>query len=98
MDLIDQQFTVGFRYPVYFTTGVFHDSNPLLHRTLTSSTGRRPSDLVAIIDGGVVNAHPTIIQQAETYLGRHGDDLRLTAPILVVPGGEVVKNDPKHLD
>src|SRR5262245_53795885 len=98
MDLIDQQFTVAFRYPVHFTTGVFNESNPLLHRTLTGSSVRRPTDLVAIIDDGVVNAHPAIIQQVEIYLGRHRDDLRLTTPILIVPGGEVVKNDPKHLD
>ena len=98
MDLIEQEFRVGFRYPVHFTRRVFAETNPLLRTVLTARSPRHPTDLVVVVDEGVANAHSELIERIDAYVRRYADELRLTAPVLLVPGGEEVKNDPRHLD
>jgi 3-dehydroquinate synthase len=98
MDVIDQQFSVTFRYPVHFTHGVFDARNRLLQQVLEGHSDQRPADVVVVVDAGARDAHPGLLERIEAYLGSPGRDLRLTAPVLVVPGGETVKNDPRHLD
>ena len=98
MDSIQQQLQVTFRYPVYFTTGLFAASNPLLRDVVTSDADRTPADVVAIADRGVVDAHPNLLADVQRYLQLHREVLRLAGPTLVVPGGEAVKNDTRHVD
>jgi 3-dehydroquinate synthase len=98
MDVVDQQFLVTFRYPVHFTRGVFAPANPLLRRVLTEHSPRRPTDVVVVVDDGVVAAHPKVVQQIEAYAAGAAGELRLAAPVLVVSGGETAKNDPQCLE
>jgi len=98
MDLIEQEFRVSFRYPVHFTRGVFAPDNPVFRSVLAPRKSDRRADLIVVVDAGVANAHPGIVSMIEAYADRHQDALRLTAPVLVVPGGEEVKNEPRHLD
>ena len=98
MDVIDQQFLVAFRYPVHFTRGVFAASNPLLRKILTDRSSRRPTDFVVMVDDGVVRSHEKLLGAIETYSRNAAADLRMTAPVLVLPGGEDVKNDRRHLE
>jgi 3-dehydroquinate synthase len=98
MDVIDQSFGVKFRYPVHFTRGVFSPVNPVFRSTLTAMSPVVPSELVAVVDEGVAMAHPSLVADIEAYVGRTAGTLRLSAPVLLVPGGEEVKNDPRHLD
>ena len=98
MDIVDQQFLVTFRYPVHFTRGVFGAGNPLLRQVLTERSHRRPTDCAVVVDEGVVRTHPGLVSAIEAYARGAAPDLRLTAPVLVLPGGEAVKNDPRHLE
>jgi 3-dehydroquinate synthase len=98
MDSIQQQLQVTFRYPVHFTTGLFAASNPLLRDVVTQDADRTPADVVAVVDRGVVETHPALISDIQAYVQHHHDVLRLAGPILVVPGGEAVKNDTRHVD
>src|SRR5262245_29461236 len=98
MDRIQQDLHVTFRYPVHFTTGVFEPSNTLLRDVIAGSADRRPADVVAVVDRGVADAHPSLAALIPGYLQHHQDVLRLTAPVLVVPGGETSKNDPRFVD
>jgi 3-dehydroquinate synthase len=95
MDVVDQQFLVTFRYPVHFARGVFAATNPLLRKVLTDKSHRRPTDFAVMVDDGVVRAHPGLLADIDAYAGTGG--LQMTAPVLVLPGGEAVKNDPRHL-
>jgi 3-dehydroquinate synthase len=97
MDALDQQFSVTFRYAVHFTHGVFEAGNGLLAGLMTPPAAERPADVVAVLDDGVRVAHPGLVSRIESYLtGQPG--LRLAAPLLVVAGGEMVKNDARQLD
>jgi 3-dehydroquinate synthase len=108
MDVIHQEFLVPVRYPVYFTTGVFAASNPLLRDIVTGgiSTGIRatiaedtlPVKAVVVVDRGVDEAHPALLDSIARYCERNGDALTLAPPVLVVPGGEQIKDDRRHID
>lgn len=98
MDVIRQKVRVDFEYPVYFTRGVLAPSNLLLRDVVARSADQTPSDLVFVVDQGVVDHHPNLVAQIDEYAQRHRTVLHLAAPVLVVPGGEAVKNDPAHVD
>jgi 3-dehydroquinate synthase len=98
MDHIRQKVTVEFEYPVYFTSGVLSPSNLLLRDVVARSADSSPSRLVFVVDDGVRQHHPALVGQIEEYCRRHRTVLTLAGPVVVVPGGEAVKNDPRHVD
>jgi 3-dehydroquinate synthase len=97
MDLIKQKVRVEFEYAVYFTSGVLTPSNLLLRDVVARSADETPSRLIVVLDRGVLEHHPQIADQVEEYCRRHKTVLALAGPVLIVPGGEVVKNDPRHV-
>ncbi len=96
MDVIEQNFQIAVRYPVYFTTDAFAPSNRIIRDLV--ATDERPARVVVVLDRGVERAHPGLVAAIGTYCDTHGDAMSLTAPILIVPGGEAVKNDRRHVD
>ncbi|HET7218856.1 MAG TPA: 3-dehydroquinate synthase [Vicinamibacterales bacterium] len=98
MDLIRQKVRVDFEYPVYFSTGVLAPSNLLLRDVIARTADQTPSRLVVIVDQGVADHHPALAAQVIEYCQRHRTVLHLAAPVMVVPGGEGVKNDPRTVD
>ena len=95
MDFIEQQFTVPFRYRVYFTRDVFARSNSLLADAIANTIPGQPSRVLFVVDDGVSRAHPTLVRDIEEYCAAHPAALTLSGPVLVVAGGEQAKNDPK---
>lgn len=98
MDLIRQKVRVDFEYPVYFTTAALSPANLLLRDLIARSCDESPSRLVVVVDKGVLDHHPQLIAQLDEYCQRHRTVLTLAGPVVVLPGGEPVKNDPKHVD
>jgi 3-dehydroquinate synthase len=100
MDVIQQEFLVPVRYPVHFTTGVFAASNPLLRDLLVTRNpdDDEPARAAVVVDRGVERAHPALLNDIAAYFTAHQSSLALTAPVLVVPGGEAIKNDRRHVD
>ena len=86
---IDQEVVVTFRYPVRFTHGLLDPGNPTLRDVVQAEDRAR---LLVVIDEGVADAHPTMTDDVGVYCAAHADVLELTAPPLVVPGGEAIKN------
>ena len=54
--------------------------------------------LLFVIDEGVADAHPTMVDDVQRYCAAHADALELPAPPLVVPGGEAIKNHSGPVD
>lgn len=96
MNVIEQKFQIAVRYPVYFTADVFAPSNRILRDLVAGGDGA--ARLVVVLDCGVERAHPNLISAIATYCGAHGDAISLAAPVLIVPGGETVKNERRHVD
>src|SRR5687767_1037163 len=95
MEHIEQQFTVPFRYRVYFARAVFARSNALFANAVANTIPGQPSRVLFVVDDGVSRAHPTLVRDIEEYCAAHSRALTLAAPVLVVAGGEQAKNDPK---
>jgi 3-dehydroquinate synthase len=88
---ISCQFEVPFRFPVYFTEGVFDRDNELLQNVLHGD-GKRRQKLLAVMDEGLVAATPELPDALSEYLS--DSNLELVRDPVVLPGGEVLKNEP----
>ena len=93
MKHLSQSFSVKFEYEVYFTTGLFNKANTLFHDFLHGSeTSASVRKILFVADKGVVDAHPELITEIKEYFS-FDTSIRLIPDILIVPGGEIVKND-----
>ena len=92
---IDQEVVVTFRYPVRFTRGIFDRRNTTLRDVVQAEGCAR---LLFVIDKGVADAHPTMVEDVQRYCAAFPDTLELPAPPLVVPGGEAIKNHAGPVD
>ncbi|WP_262493047.1 3-dehydroquinate synthase [Lunatimonas lonarensis] len=88
--VIEQTFSVPFRYPVCFTTRLFDTQNPLLADVMR---GEKIPKAFFVIDQGVSEAHPRLIGAIHRYAAAHQGAFVLAADPLVVPSGEQCKND-----
>ncbi|MGH2948058.1 MAG: 3-dehydroquinate synthase [Solirubrobacteraceae bacterium] len=93
---IDQEVRVTFRYPVRFTHGLLRPDNTVLRDSVEANGGR--ARLLAVIDEGVAEAHPGLVEELQAYCDHHAGALDLTARPLVVPGGEAIKNQSGPVD
>ena len=92
---IDQEVVVRFRYAVRFTRRLFDVQNPTLRDVVESNDRAR---LLVVIDEGVADAHPTLLDDVQLYCAAHADVLELPARPLVIPGGEAIKNQAGPVD
>lgn len=98
MDTLHQSFTVKFSYNVFFTSALFDPNNKLINDFLTGSNiSTSIKKILFVIDNGVANAHPDLVGQIKDYFIQH-NQTQLIQDILIIPGGEVVKNDTRYLD
>ncbi len=90
---LEQEVRVTFRYPVRFTHGLLRPDNGVLRDAVAEQAGR---PLLFVVDAGVVEHHPRLLDDIRAYADRHG--LALAGDPLVVPGGELSKNDPAVIE
>ena len=96
MRSIQQSFSVSYEYPVYFTKGVFEESNDLLKQSL--EVREALPKVLFVVDGGVASAHADLISQIQQYAEGHGKVFRMVDAPMIIPGGEACKNDQIHVD
>ena len=95
--LIKQKFTVSYQYDIHFTSGLFAPENPLLRDFFAARLEGAAPKLLVVVDGGVVTHHPALIERIQDYFDSR-EAVELVPDILVVPGGEAIKNQPEHVD
>lgn len=88
--ILQQTFSVPFRYPVAFTEHLFASTQTLLVDTFPEGQLAR---VFFVLDSGVVAHHPKLICQIKNYVAVHSSRLTLVAEPMVVEGGEACKND-----
>ena len=89
---LQQQFSVRFEYPLYFTRELFGTSNPVLRNFFLSQPVGVTRKLLLVLDEGMLACHPALPEQARAYLELL-PGFQLIEELLVVPGGEPAKND-----
>ncbi len=91
---IHQTFQVSYRYVVHFTNHLFLHENTLLRDVIRSaSDGEASNKILCVVDRGVVEHHPALLEAVSTYCEHYSSVLDLVCPPLVVAGGEQTKND-----
>ncbi|MFY7827083.1 MAG: 3-dehydroquinate synthase [Flectobacillus sp.] len=98
MSVIQQSFQVHFSYNIQFTKNLFAPENSLFIdflRNYGSPTFKKK--ILFLIDEGVAEAHPYLQDAIRKYFATQ-DAIELASDILVLPGGEIVKNQPSYFD
>jgi 3-dehydroquinate synthase len=92
MDIIEQEFTVSYRYPVIFTRNVFQTGNTALREVLSRSGSGRKRILV-VLDSELRRLTPGVLERISRYGEAHADLIDFVAPPVVMCGGEICKHD-----
>jgi 3-dehydroquinate synthase len=90
---LQQEIRVSFRYGVHFTKDVLAPTNPLLAEIMADAGGEYPRKVLFVVDDGLHQHHPNLMEDIAGYLGHYSHHLRLVCSPLLVPGGEQVKNE-----
>ncbi|SHO61680.1 3-dehydroquinate synthase [Algoriphagus zhangzhouensis] len=89
--IIKQRFSVPFEYPVCFSENIFDPENRSFAAILEQ--GKQVKTFF-VIDSGVAESHPDLIQNIQEYAKAYESIFYLCAEPVIVPGGETCKNDP----
>ena len=89
-----QRIRVEFDYPVVFTRGLFAEDNDDLLWAIARKEPDRCHKVYVVIDQGVAEAWPTLVDDVETWFEARNRHLELCDRPLVILGGEAAKNDP----
>jgi 3-dehydroquinate synthase len=92
MKYLQQSFNVKFEYKVFFTSGLFTTSNTLFNDFLNGPGIIRK--ILFVVDEGV---GAEVVQQLKEYFNLH-HAVQLVPEIVIVPGGEIIKNDTRYFD
>src|SRR5215471_1052957 len=87
-----QTFSIRYDYPVHFTRDLFDPRNPCLGQVLMPAPLARPRRLAVFIDEGVTLAWPQLAGRIADYAAAHAAAMELVGDIVVIPGGEAIKN------
>jgi 3-dehydroquinate synthase len=97
MTILHQNFQVQFSYNIFFTENLFSPENTTLLDFLQQygNTDFRKK-ILFLIDEGVANTHPHLLEQIKQYFSLQ-NAIELSSEILILAGGEQLKNDPQYL-
>jgi 3-dehydroquinate synthase len=97
MTILHQNFQVQFSYNIIFTENLFSPENTTLIDFLQQygNTDFRKK-ILFLIDEGVATSHPHLSEQIKQYFTPQ-NAIELSSEILILAGGEQVKNNPNYL-
>lgn len=96
MDPAVHEFSVPFRFPVFFTRNAWRPDNRAFVDTIRRLEPERRHRILIVIDSHVASATPSLVSDIEKYFAAHAESLSLAAAPVIVTGGEAVKNDLSH--
>lgn len=88
--IIEQSFSVPFKYQVCFSEDLFSPENRLFVDILSKE---RKSKVLFVVDKGVADAHPDLLKKVKVYAEAYSSSFILASDPIVVVGGEASKND-----
>jgi len=93
MPVLEPSFSVPFTFPVAFTRDLWRPDSSLFADLVGRLEPHRQHRLLVAVDEGLAAATPSLTGAIAAYVNAHRDRLTLAAPPLLIPGGEVSKND-----
>jgi 3-dehydroquinate synthase len=95
--ILQQNFQVAFNYDIIFSRSLFDVSNSSLIDVIKKEPGFQQPKVTIVIDNGVVNSTDNFITKVINYFNYYQFGINETN-ILVVQGGEAVKNSPDYIE
>jgi 3-dehydroquinate synthase len=89
-----QEFSVRYDYPVYFTEHLFARTNPAFVEAIVRREPAKRHRVAVFVDANVAASWPALVHDIAAYTQAHAESLELIGRPEVVAGGEHVKNDP----
>src|SRR5262249_55076302 len=87
-----QSFAIHYDYPVYFTRDAFDPANSCLKQALTRVEPDKRQRVAVFVDEGVAFTMPDLLARIGRYAAHHCNHMEVAGDVVVVPGGEAVKN------
>lgn len=98
MSVIKQAFQVPYSFNIVFTENLFSANNKEFINFLSGFGDTSfQKKILFLIDAGVAEKHEYLTEAIRTYF-QGQDQILLAEEILILPGGELVKNDGQYLD
>ncbi len=97
MKVIEQSFSVTYRFPVVFTRDVFGAANRTLADVLLAS-GPNPHRVLIVADSNVVASTPGLLEKIERYGQAHRDVIDFVDSPFIMRGGEICKTEPLEVE
>ena len=91
--IIEQSFSVPFKYQVCFSEDIFSLDNKLFTELLANG---RHAKVLFVVDEGVSQAHPQLLSQLKAYAHVYSEFFTIAGEPIVVSGGEAAKNDEAY--
>jgi 3-dehydroquinate synthase len=91
---IQQSVYVNFNYDVHFTNGLFELENPLLAEVIAVDGEIKPKKVLAVVDEGLLKQHQGLVNKISLYAQFYENIINLSEQPIIIPGGELVKNEP----
>ncbi|SFB51609.1 3-dehydroquinate synthase [Algoriphagus aquimarinus] len=88
--IIEQSFSVPFKYQVCFSEDIFSVENKIFVDLLAKG---RHAKVLFVVDNGVAEAHPQLVAQLKAYANAHSEFFSIPCEPIIVVGGEASKND-----
>ncbi|MEM9445955.1 MAG: 3-dehydroquinate synthase [Verrucomicrobiota bacterium] len=89
-----EKFTVTYEHRLYFTRDSFNAKNSLLQDLICEADQK--SKVLIAVDEKVARASSELLQSIHSYMESNADLLELR-DLILMPGGELLKNDDKYL-
>ncbi len=86
---MDGTFSVTWTHRLRFTRNVLDPDNSLIDSLIPAQP--RPIRVLSILDSGLVEAQPTLVNQLDRWLTPRAEQLVPAGPPLILPGGEQAK-------
>ena len=83
--MYQQQFTIRYDYPVYFTERVFDRDNPVFEHAISRREPGKRHRFVTFIDANVAASWPALALEVAAYAQAHADRMELVAPAETLP-------------
>jgi 3-dehydroquinate synthase len=97
-DLVSFPITLRYEHRLVFTRQVFAPGNEALAGVLTPREPGGKARVLVFWDGGLERAFPGFAARMRDWFAARADRLSVAGEPVALPGGEVVKNDFRHLE
>ena len=97
MKTVQQNFSVGYSFPVIFTRDAFSAANPALKQLLVGAGAKR-TRVLTVIDSGVLRANTGFLEKLNRFAEANAEEVEFVVPPLMMRGGEVCKSEPLEVE